>query len=104
MTLRLICQRAFIPVYRDKEYFRVKPKGYDATMIKALGNLKPSIYSILHNNRISMKRALVKYPFATMKWVFDLSHTLVTSSRGVMVKFMFSRPVYNLFAFNILNG
>jgi len=60
--------------------------------------------SKLHNRKISMKRALVEYPFAIMKRVFHFSHTLVTFSRRVRVKFMFSCFAYNLFALNILNG
>ena len=93
-----------IPVYRDKGYFGVKPKGYDATMTKALRSFKLSIYSILRTKRISRKRALLEYPFAIMKRVFHFSHTLVTLSRRVRVKFMFSCLAYNLFALNILNG
>ena len=90
-----------IPVYRDKGYFGVKPKGYDATMTKALRSFKLSIYSILRNKRISRKRALVEYPFAIMKRVFHFSHTLVTLSRRVRVKFMFSCLAYNLFTLGI---
>jgi len=85
-----------IPIYRDK--------GYDATMTKALGNFKLGIYSILRNRRISRKRALVEYPFSIIKGVFHFSHTLVTLSRRVRVKFMFSCFAYNLFALYILNG
>jgi len=90
-----------IPVYRDKGYFGVKPKGYDATMTRALGNFKLSIRSILRNRRISRKRALVEYPFAIMKRVFHFSHTLVTLSRRVRVNFMFSCFANNLFALRI---
>ncbi|MEM3859452.1 MAG: hypothetical protein QW478_08610 [Candidatus Micrarchaeaceae archaeon] len=54
------------------------------------------------NDRISRKRALVEYPFAIMKSVFHFSHTLVTLSRMVRVKFMFSCFSYNLFALNIM--
>jgi len=62
-----------IPVYRDKGYFGVELKGFDATMTKALRSLKLSTYSILRNRRISRKRALVEYPFAIMK-MYCLSH------------------------------
>ena len=72
-----------IPVYRDKGYFGVKPKGYDATMTKALRGFKLSIWSILRNKRISRKRVLVEYPFVIMKSVFHFSHTLVTLLRKV---------------------
>ena len=84
-----------IPVYRDKGYFGVKPKGYDATMTKALRSFKLSIYSILRNRRISRKRAMVEYPFSIIKRVFHFSHNLVTLSRRVRVKFMFSCFAYN---------
>jgi len=41
-----------IPIYMDKGYFGIKPKGYDAKMTKALKNFKLNIYSILRNKRI----------------------------------------------------
>jgi len=63
-----------IPVYRDKGYFGVKPKGYDATMTKALRCFKLSIYSILRNKRISRKRALVEYPFSMVNNIPLLTH------------------------------
>ena len=93
-----------IPIYRDKGYFGVKLKGYDATMTKELRSFKLSIYSILRNRRISRKRALLEYPFSIIKRVFHFSHTLVALSRRAIVKFMFSCFAYNLFALNILNG
>jgi len=71
---------------------------------KALRSFKLIIHSILRNRRISRKRALVEYPFSIIKRVFHFSHTLVTLSRRVRVKFMFSCFAYNLFALNILNG
>jgi len=55
--------RVGIPVYRDKGYFIVKPKGFDVTMTKALRSFKLSIRSILRKKRISRKRALVEYQF-----------------------------------------
>ena len=85
-------------------HFGVRPKGYDATMTKALRGFKLSTWSILRNMRISRKRALVEYPFAIIKRVFHFSHTLVTLSRRVRVKFMFSCFAYNLFSLNITKG
>ncbi len=93
-----------IPVYRDKGYSGVKPKGHGATMTRAMRNFRLSVLSERRNKRISRKRALVEYPFATIKRVFHFSHTLVTLSRRVRVKFMFSCFSYNLFALNILKG
>ena len=79
-----------IPVYRDKGYYGTKPKGYDATMTKVLRDFKLSIWSILLNRRISRKRSLVEHPFGVIKRVFRFSHTLVTLSRRVRIKFVFS--------------
>jgi hypothetical protein len=53
-----------MPVYRDKAYFGINRKGFDAIMTKALGNFKLSIYSILCNKGISRKKALLEYPFS----------------------------------------
>ncbi|MEM3191307.1 MAG: transposase [Candidatus Parvarchaeota archaeon] len=73
-------------------------------MIKFICIFKFSHRTVMRNKRISRKRALVEYPFAIMKSVFHLSHTLVTLSRRVKVKFMFSCFAYNLFSLNILRG
>ncbi len=91
-----------IPVYRDKGYSGTKPNGYDATMVKSIGKFNLSMKSILRNRRISRKRTLVEYPFAIIKRVFNFSHMLLTLSRRVRVKFMFSCFAYNLFALNII--
>jgi len=63
-----------IPVYRDKGYFGVKPKGYDATMTKALRCFRLSIWNILRNRRISRKRALVEYQFSIVNNIPLLTH------------------------------
>ena len=81
-----------------------KDKGYDATMTKALRGFKLGIRGILRNRRISRKRTLVKYPFSVIKRVFHFSHTLVTLSRRVRVKFMFSCFSYNIFAMRIIES
>ena len=101
---RIDLLRKGIPVYRDKGYFGVKPKGYDATMTRALRGFRLNIWSILRNKRISRKSELVEYPFAIIKRVFHFSHTLVTLSRRVRVKFMFTCFAYNLFSLNITKG
>ncbi|MEM3191199.1 MAG: transposase [Candidatus Parvarchaeota archaeon] len=82
--------------FLKKGYFGTKPKGYDATMTKPIGSFKLSYWTVMSNKRISRKRALVEYPFAIMKSVFHFSHTLVTLSRRVRVKFMFSCFSYNI--------
>ncbi|MEM4066616.1 MAG: transposase [Candidatus Micrarchaeaceae archaeon] len=87
---RIDLSKQGIPVYRDKGYFGIRLEGYDATMTKSIGSFKFSYWTVMRNKRISRKRALVEYPFAIMKRVFHFSHTLVTLSRRVRVKFMFS--------------
>jgi IS5 family transposase len=101
---RIDLSKKGIPVYRDKGYFGVKPRGIDATMRKAINNFKLSYRSVMRNRRISRKKSLVEYPFAIIKRVFHFSHTLVTLSRRVRVKFMFSCFAYNLFAVRILEN
>lgn len=59
-----------IIVYRDKGYFGHDPEGIDGTMDRSVRNHKLSIESIRRNLKISRKRSLVEYPYATMKRVF----------------------------------
>ncbi|MEM3191178.1 MAG: hypothetical protein QW292_03630 [Candidatus Parvarchaeota archaeon] len=56
----------------------------------------------MRNKRILRKRVLVEYPFAIIKRVFHFFYILVTLSRRVRVKFMFSCFSYNLFKLNIM--
>ncbi|MEM3859169.1 MAG: hypothetical protein QW478_07140 [Candidatus Micrarchaeaceae archaeon] len=58
-------------------------------MIKPIGRFKLSYWTVMRKKRISRKRALVEYSLAIMKRVFHFSHTLVTLSRRVSVKFIF---------------
>ncbi|MEM3192456.1 MAG: hypothetical protein QW292_10295 [Candidatus Parvarchaeota archaeon] len=71
-------------------------------MTKPIGIFKLSYWTVIRNKRISRKRALVEYSLAIMKRVFHFSYILVTLSRRVRVKFMFSCLAYNLFALNIM--
>ena len=93
--------RSGVPVYRDKGYFGVRPKGFDATMTRALRGFSLSAYSVNRNKRISRKRPLVEHPFAIIKRVIHFSHTLVALSRRVGVKVMLACLAYNLFALRI---
>jgi len=57
-------------VYKDKAYFGVKSRGYDATMKRAVRG-KPLTYrDKLRNRRISKKRAPIERTFAVIKKVF----------------------------------
>ena len=84
------------PVYRDKGYFGVKPRGYDATMKRASRGHPLSIWDRLRNARISRKRAPGERPFAVIKRVFGSGHVLVTTVERVHVKMVFSCLCFNL--------
>ena len=43
-------------VYRDREYFGAKSKGYDATMKKVIKEYHLGISDVLRNKRISSKK------------------------------------------------
>ena len=83
-------------VYRDKGYFGVKPRGYDATMRRAMRGHPFSIWDRLRNKRISRKRAPGERPFAVIKRVFGSDHVLMTSLERVRVKMVFSCFCFNL--------
>jgi len=84
------------PVYRDKGYFGVKPRGYDATMKRASRGHPLSIWDRLRNARISRKRAPGERPFAVIKRVFGSGHVLVTTVGRVHVKMVFACLCFNL--------
>ena len=83
-------------VYRDKGYFGVKPRGYDATMKRASRGHPLSIWDRLRNARINRKRSPGERPFAVIKRVFGSGHVLVTSVGRVHVKMVFSCLCFNL--------
>jgi len=83
-------------VYRDKGYFGVEPRGWDATMRRGarshpLGELDKS-----RNRRIGLKRRPVERVFAVIKRVFHGGRVLVTSLPRVRVKLVFSCLCFNL--------
>lgn len=83
-------------VYRDKGYFGVKPRGYDATMRRAVRGRPLGIWERLRNSRINRKRAPGERPFALIKRVFHAGHVLVTTVQRVHVRMMFSCFCFNL--------
>ena len=93
-----------ITVYRDKGYFGHAPRGIDGTMDRRVRNHDLSVESKRRNIRISRKRSMVEYPYATMKRIFHFSHVMVTTIRRVRVKFMFACFAYNVHALKIING
>ena len=83
-------------MYRDKGYFGVEPRGYDATMRRATRGHPLSVWDRLRNRRINNKRAPVERVFAVIKRVFNGGRVLVTSLPRVRVKLVFSCLCFNL--------
>jgi IS5 family transposase len=83
-------------VYRDKAFFGVEPRGYDATMKRASRGHPLGIRDRLRNRRINRKRAPVERPFAVIKRVFNAGHVLVTTVPRVHVKMVFACLCFNL--------
>ena len=83
-------------VYRDKGYFGVEPRGYDATMRRGVRGHPLGIRDRLRNRRISRKRSPGERPFAVIKRVFHAGHVMVTTVRRVHVKMVFACFCFNL--------
>ena len=83
-------------VYRDKGYFGVKPRGWDATLKRASRGHPLSIWDRMRNARISRRRAPVERVFAVLKRVFHGGHVLVTTVSRVRVRVMFCLMCFNL--------
>jgi IS5 family transposase len=83
-------------VYRDKGYFGVEPRGYDATMRRGVRGHPLGIRGRLRNRRINRKRAPGERPFAVIKRVFNAGHVLLTTVERVRVKMVFSCFCFNL--------
>jgi len=83
-------------VYRDKGYFGVEPRGWDATMLRGVRGHPISLRDQLRNNRIGFKRRPVERVFALLKRGFGSGHMLVTSLGRVRVKLVFSCFCFNL--------
>ena len=79
-------------VYRDKGYFGVKPRGYDATMRRGVRGHPLGI----RDRRINRKRAPGERAFAVLKRVFNSGHVLVTTVPRVHVKMTFACLCFNL--------
>jgi IS5 family transposase len=91
-------------VYRDKGYFGVKPRGYDATMRRATRGHPLNIRDKLRNKRINKKRSPGERPFAVIKKFFKAGHVLVTTVARVHVKMVFTCLCFNLLQLNTLGG
>ena len=83
-------------VYRDKGYFGVEPRGFDATMRRGVRGRPLGIRDKLRNKRINRKRAPGERPFAVIKRVFNAGHVLLTTVERVRVKMVFACFCFNL--------
>lgn len=83
-------------VYRDKGYFGVTPRGFDATMRRGVRGHPLCEADKSRNRRIGLKRRPVERVFAVLKRVFHAGHMLVTSLPRVRVKMVFSCFCFNL--------
>jgi IS5 family transposase len=83
-------------VYRDKGYFGVKPRGWDATMMRGVRGHPLGFRDQLRNNRIGSKRRSVERVFALLKRGFRSGRVLVTTLGRVRVKLVFSCFCFNL--------
>ena len=90
--------------YRDKGFFGVKPRGYDATMKRASRGHPLTIWDRLRNARINRKRSPGERPFAVIKRVFGSGHVLVTTVGRVHVKMVFCCFGFNLVQLGSLGG
>jgi len=83
-------------VYRDKGYFGVVPRGFDATMRRGVRGHPLGDADRSRNRRIGLKRRPVERTFAVIKRVLHVGHMLVTSVARVRVKMVFSCFCFNL--------
>ena len=83
-------------VYRDKGYFGVEPRGYDATMRRGVRGHPLCEADKARNRRIGSKRRPVERVFAVLKRVFHAGRMLVTTLPRVRVKLVFSCFCFNL--------
>lgn len=90
-------------VYRDKGYFGVKPRGFDATMKKGVRGHPITSADQERNKRIMRKRARIERPYAMIKEVFRLSAVKVTTVARVHLKMLFACLNFNLHQLKTLN-
>ena len=83
-------------VYRDKGYFGVVPRGWNATMRRGVRGRPLGALDRLRNARIGSKRRPIERVFAVLKRVFWSGHVLVTTVDRVRVKMVFSCFCFNL--------
>lgn len=89
--------------YRDKGYFGVNPKGYDATMQRGVRGHPIGIRDVLRNKRINHTRAKCERVYAVVKTVFGSGNVKVTTVARTNVKMLFTAFDYNLYQLRTLS-
>jgi IS5 family transposase len=89
-------------VYRDRGYFGVQAKGFNATMQRGVRGHPIGIRDILRNARISRIRSPGERPYAVIKNLFHSNHTRVTTVFRVYVKMVFASLSFNLYQLTTL--
>lgn len=84
-------------VYRDRGYFGVPARGFNATMKRGVRGHPIGIRDILRNARISRIRSPGERPYAVIKNLFHSSHIQVTTVQRVRVKMVFAALSFDLF-------
>lgn len=74
--------------YRDKGYFGVTPRGFDATMERGVRGHPMTSADQERNKRFMRKRAQCERPYAVIKDVFHLSVVKVTIVARVHLKML----------------
>ena len=83
-------------VIRDKGYFGVGPRGWDATMRRAVRGHPLDVWDRLRNARIGSKRRCIERTFAVIKRVFGAERVVVSSVPRFRVKVFFSCLCFDL--------
>jgi IS5 family transposase len=86
-----------VPVFRDRGYFGVKPKGIDFTMTRRTKGTHLSELDVERNRFISTHRAPGERPHAVIKRIFNAGRTLVTTIKRVHVKMVVTAFAFNLY-------
>lgn len=86
-----------IPVFRDRGYFGVKPKGIDFTMKRRTTDQPLSELDKERNRLISSLRSPVERPHAVIKRVFRAGRVLATTIQRVGVIMTVTAFAFNLY-------
>ena len=90
--------------YRDKEYFGVESRGYDATLRRGVRGRPLGIRDRLRNRRDSRKKGSRGTPVRHDQAGVQRGHVLVTTVKWVRVKMVFACFCFNVIQLGTLAG